>query len=65
MIETIKLDKNFTLEVISNEKSPDCDIYFDNGYGYGSCNDHVNIDLDKAKEIIAALTKFVEAKERK
>lgn len=65
MIETIQLDHNFTLEVISNENYPDCDVYFCNGHGYGSCSDHVNIDLDKAKEIIAALTKFVEAKENK
>ncbi len=64
MIETIILDNNFTLEVSSNEKYPDCDIYFNNGYGYGSCSDHVNIDLDKAKEIIAALSRFIEAKEK-
>lgn len=65
MIEIIKLNRYFTLEVISNEIYPDCDIYFSNGSGYQCCSDNVTIDLDQAKQIIAALTKFVEAKEKK
>ena len=63
-IETIKLNRNFTLEVCA-DNYPDCDLYFSSGKGYDSCSDSVNISLNQAKEIIAALTKFVVAKEGK
>jgi hypothetical protein len=63
-IETIKLNHNFTLEVFAGNFS-DCDLYFSSGKGYYGCDDSVNIDVNKAKEIISALTKFVTAKECK
>ncbi len=63
-IETIKLNRNFTLEVLA-DNSPDCDLFFSTGKGYHACDDSVNIDSDKAKQIITALIKFVIAKEGK
>lgn len=63
-IETIKLNSNFTLEVLT-DNSPDCALYFSIGKGYYSCDDCVNIDANKAKQVIAALVKFVIAKEGK
>ena len=65
MTETIKLDKNFHIEVDIYEKDADCEVHFCNGYGYYCSEEHVSIDIEKAKQIIAALSKFVEAKERK
>ncbi len=65
MTETIELDNNFHIDVDVYESFADCEVHFCNGYGYGACEDYVRVDVDKAKQIIAALTKFVEAKEGK
>ena len=64
MIETIKLDSSFHIEVDIYGNDSNCEVHFF-GPGFYSCDEYVRVDVDKAKEIIAALTKFVEEKERK
>jgi hypothetical protein len=65
MTETIKLNSNFRIEVDIYEKDAYCEVHFCNGGGYYSCEEYVGVNVDEAKQIIAALTKFVETKERK
>jgi len=64
MIETIKLDSSFHIEVDMYGNDSSCEVHFF-GPGFYSSDEYVRVDVDKAKEIIVALTKFVEEKERK
>lgn len=64
MTEIIKLDGNFHIEVNVYESFADCEVHFFGSGYYSSLQEYVTVDVDKAKQIIAALTKFVEAKEK-
>ena len=66
MNETLRLDHNFRIEVEFYKDHPDseifnadCEIYFNNFH----IQEFVRINVDNAKDIIATLTRFVEAKE--
>ena len=48
-----------------SEGGAGCDLRFCNGGGYYSVEEQVDIDLQQAKELIAALARFVNAVERR
>ena len=64
--ETIRINRQFSLEIMFySPGGAGCDIRFCNGGGYYSVEEVVDIDVKQAKEIIAALARFVNAAERR
>ena len=64
--ETIRINREFSLEIMFySAGGARCDIRFFNGDGYYSVEEQVDIDVQQAKELIAALARFVNAVERR
>ena len=64
--ETVKINREFSLKVMFySAGGAGCDIRFCNGGGYYSTEEEVDIDVQKAKELISALARFVQAVERR
>ena len=64
--ETIKINREFSLEIMFySAGGAGCDLRFCNGGGYYSVEEEVDINVQQAKELIAALARFVNAAERR
>ena len=64
--ETIRINREFSLEIMFySQGGAGCDIRFCNGDGHYSVDEQVDIDVQQAKELIAALARFVNAVERR
>jgi hypothetical protein len=60
----VKINREFSLEVMFySAGGAGCDLRFCNGGGYYSVKEEVDIDVQKAKELISALARFVNAVE--
>ena len=60
---TIELSRNFRINFYPDSNSdPDIQYHSEGFYGV---DDEVSLTVEEAKQIIAELTKFVEAKEKK
>ena len=63
-ITEIKINREFTF-VFYNSKGITPSICFDNHAGFYRVDEDADISLDKAKQLIVELTKFVEIEESK